>query len=270
MLADFHMHTNFSTDADRTCTPESMIEGAIKKGLKTICFTDHQDFDYPNNGMEGEFQLDYDMYFATLQLLQAKYRDQIEVLIGIEFGLQPHLGKLYHEHSEKYPFDFIIGSTHVFDGVDPYYPGYFGNRSDEEGYRRAFEIILKNTQNVSDYDVAGHLDYVVRYGKEQTRAYSYRKYSDLIDEILKTLIEKGKGIELNTSGLKYGLGFAHPHMDILNRYRELGGEIITVGSDAHKPEHIAYDFLKVKEILLACGFKYYTEFRQRKPHFRQL
>ena len=88
--------------------------------------------------------------------------------------------------------------------------------------------------------------------------------------ILKYLIEHGKGIELNTSGLKYGLPFAHPHSDILKRYRELGGEIITVGADGHKPEHIAYDFDKVSGILKDCGFKYYTEFSERKPHFKQL
>ncbi len=270
MLADFHMHTNFSTDADRSSTPESMIEGAIQKGLRTICITDHQDYDFPSCEDDNEFHINYESYFATLRELQEQYKGKIEVLIGIEFGVQPHLGNLCQKCADRYPFDFIIGSTHVFDGMDPYYPGYFGNRTDEEGYRRAFEIILENTKNVTAYDVAGHLDYVVRYGKEQTKEYSYQRYADLIEEILKTLIEKGKGIELNTAGLKYGLGFAHPHMDILKKYRELGGEIITIGSDAHKPEHIAYEFEKVKGILETSGFKYYTEFRQRKPHFRQL
>lgn len=270
MLVDFHMHTNFSTDADRCSTPESMIEGAIKKGLKSICLTDHQDYDYPSRDDEKEFGLDYDAYFATLLPLKEKYKDSIEVLIGVEFGLQPHLESVYSHHASQYPFDFIIGSTHVFDGMDPYYIGYFADRTDEEGYRRAFEVILENTKNISAYDVAGHLDYVVRYGRAQAEEYSYSKFSDLIDEILKTLIERGKGIELNTAGFKYGLGFAHPHMDILKRYRELGGEILTIGADAHKPEHIAYAFSKVRDVLTACGFEYYTVFRQREPHFYHL
>ena len=84
---------------------------------------------------------------------------------------------------------------------------------------------------------------------------------------MKHLIEHGKGLELNTAGWKYGLPFAHPHQDVLKRYKELGGEIITIGSDGHRPEHVAYDFHKVKDYLEACGFKYYTEFRQRKPYF---
>ncbi len=270
MLADFHMHTNFSTDADRNSTPESMIEGALQKGLKTICFTEHLDYDFPFYETEKEFQLNCGEYVQKMKNMQEQYRDRIEVLVGIEFGLQPHLQEQYQEQADRYPFDFVIGSTHVFDGMDPYYPGYFGTRTDEEGYRRAFEIILENAKHITCYDVAGHLDYVVRYGKEREKSYIYLKYADLFDEILKTIIERGKGIELNTSGLKYGLGFAHPCMDVLKRYRELGGEIITVGSDAHKPAHIAYDFAKVSDILTSCGFKYYTEFRQRKPHFRQL
>ena len=143
----------------------------------------------------------------------------------------------------------------------------FFDKTDEEGYRRGFELTLESIRKVSDYDTLGHIDYVVRYGKYRDKEYSYAKYADYLDEILIHLIENGKGLELNTAGWKYGLPFAHPHQDVLKRYKEFGGEIITIGSDGHKPEHIAYDFHKVKEYLEACGFKYYTEFRQRKPYF---
>ena len=84
------------------------------------------------------------------------------------------------------------------------------------------------------------------------------------------MIEKEKGLEVNSAGLMYGLPFGHAHPDVLKRYRELGGEIITIGADAHKPEHIAYDFAKAEEILKSCGFKYYTEFFEQKPVFKQL
>lgn len=268
MRSDFHMHTNFSTDSDST--PEQMIEGAIQKGLQTICITDHQDVDFPKSIMPEGFQIDFDKYFETFRKLQRKYQNQIEVLIGVELGLQPHLGNVYKELAETYPFDFVIGSIHILDGMDPYFKEYFEDKTDEEAYRRAFEITLENIKNISDYDVLGHLDYVVRYGKNQDRDYSYLKYADYIDEILKYLIAHGKGLEINTAGFKYGLSFAHPHTDVLKRYRELGGEIITIGSDGHKPEHIAYDFHRVSDILKACGFKNYTEFKQRKPIFRQL
>ena len=133
-----------------------------------------------------------------------------------------------------------------------------------------FESILENIATDADYDVYGHIDYVVRYGPNKNAKYSYSKYSDIIDEILRRLIAKGKGIEINTAGFKYGLGHPNPTEEIICRYRELGGEIITIGADGHKPEHVAYDFNKVPDILKAAGFKYYTVFKDRKPDFISL
>ena len=142
--------------------------------------------------------------------------------------------------------------------------------TDREVYRETFQATMENLDAISSFDVLGHLDYVVRYGKEQSKQYSYREFTDEIDEILKKLLSMGKGIELNTAGWKYGLEFCHPHPEILRRYRELGGEIITIGSDAHRPEHAAYEFGKAATVLEACGFKYYTEFQDREPIFKQL
>lgn len=272
MKTDFHMHTNFSTDADPTITPRMQIEAAIRKGLEIICITDHYDEDYPakENGLEEathSFCFDLDRYFNTLSSLRDSYHGKIDVRIGVEIGLQPHLGAFYHKMMGAYPFDFVIGSAHVFGGIDPYFEREHSPKSDEERYREAFEEMLIDVQNTDDFDVLGHIDYVVRYGKEQAKHYHYDMYAEILDEILKTVILKGKGIELNTAGFKYGLGFAHPKPEILKRYRELGGEIITVGSDGHCPEHLAYDFDKVKEILREAGFHYYTVFRERKPEF---
>lgn len=261
MKVDYHVHTGFSYDSEST--PEEMIQAAVQKGLRTICITDHQDTDFAEPGWE----IDFEQYFPMLQKLKEQYSGKIEVLIGMEYGLQIHLGKQCEEFTKKYPFDFVIGSVHMFDGYDPYYPEYFNDKTDEQGYRRAFEITLENIRNTLDFDVLGHIDYIVRYGRNQAQDYFYVKYADYLDEILKCLIANGKGLELNTGGWKAGLSFAHPHQDILKRYKELGGEIITIGSDAHAPKELAYEFGRVKEYLQACGFKYYTEFRQRKPHF---
>ena len=96
----------------------------------------------------------------------------------------------------------------------------------------AFRETLENVEAVKDFDTLGHLDYVVRYGIHQAAEYSYRKFSDEIDAVLKKLIAEGKGLEMNLAGIKYGLGFPNPHPDVLKRYRELGGEIITIGADA--------------------------------------
>ncbi|WP_049728084.1 histidinol-phosphatase HisJ family protein [Dorea sp. D27] len=266
MRADVHMHTSFSHDSK--AAPEEMILGAIDKGLEMICFTDHFDKDEMEWGEESIF--DPEEYFKVLRPLQEKYEGRIDIRIGVELGLRPYLGDYYRELTASYPFDFVIGSVHCVDAADPATGKLFEGRTDEEAYRIAFEEILKDIRSCKDYDVLGHLDYVVRYGAGREKAYVYHAFADIIDEILRTLIAGGKGLELNTAGLKYGLPFAHPHPDVLRRYRELGGEMVTVGADGHCPQHIAYDFQKAGDILKSCGFTYYTEFSGRKPVFKQL
>lgn len=265
MRSDLHMHSEFSHDSD--ASPEKMILGAIEKGLEMICFTDHFDKDDTEWGPEGIF--DPEAYFKEILPLVEKYKGKIDIGIGVELGLRPYLGDYYRAFTAKYPFDFVIGSVHSVQSTDPAAGKLFEKNTDEEVYRLTFQETLEDIKNFQDFDVLGHMDYVVRYGKEKEKKYSYEKFSDEIDEILCFLIEHGKGLEMNTAGFKYGLPFAHPCPQVLKRYRELGGEIITVGADGHKPEHIAYDFRKVKDILRACGFEYYAEFRERKPVFKK-
>ena len=274
--ADMHMHTNFSTDSE--ACPRDMVDEAVRKGLKTVYFTDHFDKDDLEWGEEGIF--DVDAYFTEMRKLQEEYTGKLNIRIGIELGLRTYLKEYYDELTKKYPFDFVIGSVHNvpykkdIEGrllyTDPAAEKLFVDRTDKEAYRLMMETSLENVRTMDCFQTLGHLDYVVRYGKAREKEYSYTEFADVIDEILKVLIEKGKGLEVNSAGLKYGLPFAHPHPDVLKRYRELGGEIITIGADAHKPEHIAYDFTKTEEILKACGFKYYTEFSKQKAVFKQL
>jgi histidinol-phosphatase (PHP family) len=260
------MHTHHSGDSE--ASPLSMVQEARKKGLDGLCFTDHYDYGYPD---EPElFLLDFAAYREEMEALRAQFADTFPIRWGIELGLQPQVVAENLRVTSTYPFDFVIGSSHVVHGMDPYYSHYYEGRTEEEAYREYFESILDNLQTDADFDVYGHIDYVVRYGPNRNRFYSYAGYADVIDEILRTLISKGKGIELNTAGFKYGLGHPNPTEAILSRYRELGGEILTIGSDAHAPEHVAYDFAKVPEILQQAGFRYYTVFTARKPEFKKI
>lgn len=263
MLWDQHMHCNFSGDSD--ALPEDMIKAGIAHGLSGICFTDHLDYDYPEE--PNIFLLDFDNYFKVLSDLREKYADKISVNIGIELGFQPQAAGQNLAVAEKYPFDFIIGSSHVVNHMDPYYPEFFAGRDEDAAYMEYFESVLENINSDVDFDVYGHIDYVVRYGPNKNAFYTYEKFKDIIDEILTQLISKGKGIEVNTGGFKYGLGHPNPTEDIIKRYRELGGEIITMGADAHVPEYVAYEFDKTAQIIKKCGFKYYTVFKNRKAEF---
>ena len=266
IIGDYHNHTDFSADCD---TPaELMIEKAIDLGLSYLCMTDHMDPDMQFPGLD--FTFDLDEYFAEHQELKKRYQDKITLLTGIELGLQPHIGEDLRNIVNAGTYDFIIGSIHVVDHVDPYFKEYWEGKTEYQGTYRYFENVLESLAAFDNFDVFGHLDYVVRYGPTQDKNYSYYQYKEIIDEILKVLISKNIGLELNTAGLKYGLSFAHPQVEVLKRYRELGGEIITVGSDGHKPEHLAYDFHKVPDILKEAGFSYYTIFKNRKPEFIKL
>lgn len=263
MYSDFHIHTKFSFDSE---TPvRDQIEKAIELSMDTICFTDHHDYDAPKD--LAPMLLDTEPYFQEIKQLKEEFAGRISIRTGVELGLQSHLKDYLEKYSNEWSFDFIIGSCHLIDGYDPYFPEFFEIHEEEKGYQRYFEYLLENIKLHNCYDVLGHIDYVVRYGPNKNQYYSYNKYRDLIDEILKTAIQKHKGIEINTGGFKYGLGHPNPHEDIIKRYLELGGEIITLGSDGHRPEHLGYDFHKLPEFLSQLGVKYYTIFKNRKPEF---
>lgn len=268
MTADYHLHSLFSGDSS---TPtEDMARAGLNRGLSLLCLTEHFDPDYPYPDVSME--LDVPAYFAEARRLQALYEKQIEIRIGAELGLQPHLGGflrswLDQNLAEGLSFDFLIGSTHLVDGTDPYYPEFWNGRDQKAAIRRYLDVTLENIRAFDDFDVYGHLDYIVRYIPQGERRFSYPEYRELTDAILQLLIGKGKGIEINTGGYKAGLPDPNPCADVLRRYRELGGEIITMGSDAHTPDYVGCRFSDAKEVLRDCGFRYYTVFRERKPEF---
>lgn len=270
ILADYHLHSDFSGDC--CASMESMIQAGIAQGLAQMCFTEHQDFDFPYTCANPPevFSLNTDSYLYELIQCREKYAGQIEILFGVELGIQPHITKELSRYAKSYDFDFIIASSHVCGGHDPFYPAFFEGRSEKDAYLEYFNSIYENIRKFENYDVYGHLDYVVRYGPNKDAAYTYQKYHDILNSILLLLLEKEKGLELNTGGLRSGLREPNPCIDILKRYRELGGEIITIGSDAHTPETVAENFKKAADILAACGFRYYSVFRNRVPEYIRL
>lgn len=265
MLSDFHIHSHFSADSD--ANPEDIIKKAISLGMTDICFTDHNDFDFPG---DLDFTLDTNNYFNAISSLKKQYSRIINVGIGIEVGLEPYLSGKIHSLITENDFDFVIGSSHLINKKDPYYPEYFEGRKESECFEEYFFSILDNINTIDDFDVYGHIDYIVRYPKSKDTYYSYSLYHDILDEILKKLIYDGKGIEINSGGYRSGLSFPNPHPDVIKRYRELGGEIITLGSDAHLPKYIGSNFEDIQNILKTCNFKYYTIFKNRRPSFIRL
>ena len=202
ILWDCHMHSSFSADSD---TPmEEMIQTAADQGLTGICFTEHFDPDYPDTPENLDFSLNIPAYRQKLENLADAFKDQIQVNFGIELGLQPQLAESFSDLLKEVPFDFVIGSSHVVHGYDPYYPSYFEGRKESACYMEYFESILENIAAFDEMDVYGHIDYVVRYGPNQNRQYSYGRYKEILDEILfmqKDSGEKVSNIVLMGTGL---------------------------------------------------------------------
>ena len=156
------MHSSFSADSP---TPmEDMIRQAVFLGLQGITFTEHLDPDYPATPDGLDFSLDIPSYQEKLFQLQDTYKDKIQIRFGIELGLQMHLADYFHSLMQEFPFDFAIGSSHLVHGFDPYYPEFFQGRKESRCYMEYFESILENLSCCKDFDVYGHIDYIVRYG----------------------------------------------------------------------------------------------------------
>ena len=255
--ADTHIHTEYSSDSQEKM--EAVVKQGIKLGLKQLIFTDHMDIDFPEK-YEDNFLFDVSKQQAEIELLQ-----KIILSKGIELGLQTHLRPQITTLMQMYSFDYAIGSIHIVDSFDPYYIEYWEHvASEEQGILKYFETALSCLNKIDTFDTFGHLDYVVRYAPSGAACYSYQKFSDVIDEILKKLIKMGKALEVNTSGYRKN-GFANPHMDVVKRFLELGGENVTIGSDAHEAAFLAADFDTVCRELKNAGLRYYTIFQNRKP-----
>ena len=260
MLCDSHIHCAFSSDSKTN--PVDIIEKSISLGLSKIWFTDHCDIDYPDHG--DLFLLDFPNYFQTLSKLQKEYHSQIQIYIGVEMGLQPHLANRVQTLVESYPFDFVIGSTHTVRRKDPAFPSFYQNQSIEEGLHSYFQEILHNLSVTDCYDTCAHLDYAVRYLPDKDQDFYLEKYMQDIDLILQYLIEHDKSLEVNTGGFRCGLGRTNPGNEILQRYFELGGTNLTIGSDAHTPEYLASYFKEVTSTLVSIGFDHFCIYENRQ------
>ena len=283
MRTDYHVHTEFSDDSNYPM--EQVIKDAITKGFDELCFTDHvdygikKDWDEPGEmiyrkGGAGEpdqmpvANVDYPVYYKTFQKMKELYQDNISLKFGLEFGMQAHTVEKYEKLFSRYPFDFIILSVHEIEDKEFWDQGFQNGMTQQEYNERYYEEMLYLVQNYHNYSVLGHMDLITRYDK--AGVYPFEKLKPILTKILKTVIADEKGIEVNTSSHRYGLKDLTPSRDILKLYKELGGKIITIGSDSHKPEHLGAFVDETKEELKALGFEQICTFDKMKPVYHNL
>lgn len=262
VLFDYHLHSNFSADCE---TPmEETIEQAISLGLKAICFTEHIDYEYPDSTIH--FELDLQRYDEQINEMKQRYQGQIKIKKGVEIGVQPHILHKYEALMAQESFDFIICSMHTTNKQGLHSGDLFNNRTIEEAYELYYKELLQCIKNYKEYSVLGHLDLVKRYTNEKCT----NDFHQLIREIFEVIIPEGKGIEINTSGYRYGINSSMPSSDILKLYKLCGGEIITLGSDSHVASTVADHFKKSLQLLDFLGFKYVATYTNKQPTFHKI
>lgn len=261
MFADYHVHTSFSDDSD--CPMEEMIKKALDIGIDEIAFTEHVDY-----GVKTDLNCDYEQYFTQLDEMEKKYQGRLRIRKGIEFGVQTHTVPLFRQDFEKYDFDFVILSSHQIEDKEFWSYEYQEGKTQDVYQRAYYEAIYEVMQKYTDYSVLGHLDMIKRY--DAAGEYPDEKILDIVEKILRLAIAGGKGIEVNTSCFHYGLKDLTPSGKILSLYHDLGGRIITIGSDTHDTNRLGDHVREAKEILKNIGFRQYCTFSRMEPVYHDL
>ena len=261
-MFDFHMHSIVSFDGHDSA--EDMVQAAVAAGLKEICFTDH--IDYFANVEKQEWVFDTKVYNDTYDCL---CHPDLKIRRGMEFGIKPYNAPQLREDLKRREFDFVLGSVHFVDELDVYYQEYWEGKTLAQGERRYLEEVLACVQAHDDFDVLGHLTYISKArANPAPRPVPYEDYRELVDEILLTLAKKGKGMEINTSGVDRCGDFL-PYEIYFRRFKELGGQIVTVGSDAHTANRVGQYSHRACELLKDI-FGYVCTFEKRQPIFHKL
>lgn len=276
MFADYHVHTEFSDDS--VYPMENVIKDAIKIGMDEICFTDHVDYGIKDDWNSGKTiiyrngeplaNVNYPQYMAKIKCMQNLYNNSIKIKTGLEFGIQSHTIAQYEKLFKRYAFDFIILSIHQVEDKEFWTQDFQKGRTQNEYNECYYEEMLNVVKCYKNYSVLGHMDLITRYDKEGV--YPFEKIKPLVTDILKIVIADNKGIEFNTSYHRYGLHDTTPSVEILKLYRELGGKIITIGSDSHAPKHLGTYISEAKSLLKELGFQSICTYDKMKPIFHNI
>ena len=257
-MFDTHMHSLHSPDGYQPMPV--MAEAAQERGLTGVAFTEHAEW-YVEDPAYGYLELE--SYFADLERVRSQFGSTLEILAGIELGNPHDFSQQVDAILEEWHFDVVIGSLHWLGSQAGWEPPAFA-RGIRETYERYFDELIVMVER-AEFDVLGHLDLVRR---DSWALFGHVMRLDAFEveirEVLRRLVRAGRGIEINTSGLHKGMDKPLPDLQVLQWYRASGGEILTFGSDAHRPKDIAYGFDQARDIARAAGFDRIARFRQRE------
>lgn len=263
---DNHTHSHHSSDSRMDMARAA--EKIQQRSFGGICFSDHYDFDAPHGVKLFTFNVLRQQ--EEIEGLKEKFPSLV-LLKGVEIGIQPaSLGSI-KVFMGSHIFDTVIASMHFVRGTDPFHGTYYQGYDYKQAYGIYLEDILSCISTYSDFDILGHFDYVARYAPYREHELSMKVFGDVLDPILKILAQNGKTLEINTKTYqKFQHGTPILDKNVIRRFRELGGEAVSLGSDAHSEERIGEQFGIYTETLRQCGFRYGVYYRNRKPVYYKI
>lgn len=263
-LCDYHTHTRMSPDGVNTAY--EMALAAAERGFSEIVLTDHYDVAESPIEEYRDFVFDYHKMRADFEEARDRLADRIEVKLGIELGQANHIPEMADGLLAQGALDFVLLSHHNCFRDEDYYFMDFRKRDPYVVFEQYLDSLYE-TAGWHDYDVLAHLTYPLRYIAQSCPDFDLTRFSERIDRVLRRVIETGHGLEVNTATLRKGLPFTMPDFDIVRRYLALGGETITLGSDAHFTRDVGADIAEVRKALCELGAKYLATFRARKASY---
>ncbi len=274
-MHETHCHSLYSGDVDpeRGASIDALCRKAVELGLESIAVTDHLEI---HQTMGNIFPpLENDGIRRDVAAAKEKYKGILEVIYGVELGQACHDLAKTEKILAEYEYDFIIGSVHAVRGFPDFSDMEYAAVSDATLFK-AWESYLAELSELAawgKFDTLAHITYPYRYFKRNGRegiADIFGKGREYFEPVLKRIIKKGIALEVNTSGLRQDAGVTFPHTDLISFYRELGGEMITIGSDAHYPGDLAADIAPVCGLIKSLGFDSIVTFNKRKPIFHKI
>jgi histidinol-phosphatase (PHP family) len=239
---------------------KEMCAAAIDRGIQILGFSDHYDL-LPEDPCFDFFRADD--WWGEYGLCRQAFEGDLTLVAGIEIGEPHRFPKAVEELLGAYPWDYSLGSLHWVGNQNVFSPEYFDYGKDLS-YRRYFTELL-NLVREGTFDILAHMDIVKRYGFDFHGPYDPVYFEESIREVLRTCAQKGIAIEVNTSTLRRPIQQTTPTNPILEWFRQEGGQWVTFGSDAHKPEHVGYGHNIALQSLTAAGFSYLAHFERRSP-----
>jgi len=268
-MIDLHIHSQLSHDGKAEI--KDYCEQALNLGIKELGFCEHLDL-FPKDPHFGIHN--YQLYKREMEKAREHYPN-LKIRMGLEVTYLPEIEKEIREYLENKDYDYILGAVHLVDEgnstISEQEPAqlYFGRKEKEECYQGFFELVLRAVKS-GLFDGIAHLDLVNRYGLNYFPDWEWRFHYGIIKRIFEGIIKRGMALEINSSGLRELPKRPYPEKDLVKLYQELGGEIITIGSDAHSPEFLGAGLAEVIQELKSLGFSRLSSFERRNPQWIEL